>query len=128
MVREVYEAQNSVEAHVVLGLLEQNRITGHITGHYLEGGVGELQAMGLVRIIVNNEDYPKARAIVAEWDQAQPRERQGPPIHPQRFAYFKALLIALGGFFAGATAMAHYYQSHYACNLPADVVEKPLRS
>ena len=42
----VFHAANSIEAHMVLHLLEQAGITGDLEGEYLQGGVGELPAGG----------------------------------------------------------------------------------
>lgn len=53
---------------MILGLLEQQRIPGRIEGEYLQGGVGELQAMGLVRVLVSEADYADARKIINEWE------------------------------------------------------------
>jgi len=70
--RCVYEASGTLDAHMILNLLEQQRIFGRIDGEYLQGGVGELQAMGLVRVMVSEHDYAEARKIVSEWESIQP--------------------------------------------------------
>ena len=56
-----------MEAHILLGLLNQVGIAGTVTGEYLQGAMGELPAFGLVKIHVDEADYVKAREIVAEW-------------------------------------------------------------
>ena len=63
----VFDASNSIEAHLLLGILNQAGITGTISGEYLQGAMGELPAFGLVKILVSNTDYDEARVIVAEW-------------------------------------------------------------
>jgi len=63
----VFDASNSIEAHLVLGILNQAGIAGAITGEYLQGAMGELPAFGLVKIYVDDADYDNAREIVAEW-------------------------------------------------------------
>ncbi len=68
----VYEVSNGLDAHMILGLLEQQRIPGRIEGEYLQGGVGGLQAMGLVRVLVSEADYAEARNIIGEWESLQP--------------------------------------------------------
>lgn len=70
--KSVYEASSGLDAHMILNLLEQRGIEGRIEGEYLQGGIGELQAMGLVRVLVAEEDYETARQIVGEWEAAQP--------------------------------------------------------
>lgn len=57
---------------MILNLLEQQGISGHIEGEYLQGGIGELQAMGLVRVLVSDEDYDAAKKIINEWESIQP--------------------------------------------------------
>ena len=37
-------------------------------GDYLQGGVGEIPAIGLVTVNVSNSDYKRAKEIVDEWD------------------------------------------------------------
>ncbi len=68
----VYEASGTLDAHMILNLLEQQRIFGRIDGEYLQGGVGELQAMGLVRVMVPEHEYTEARKIINEWESIQP--------------------------------------------------------
>ena len=72
--KKLYEASNSVEAHMILNLLEQEGLTGRVDGEYLQGGVGELPAAGLVRVMVAEEDYAAAKSIVDKWDAAQPAQ------------------------------------------------------
>ena len=72
--KSVYEASTGLDAHMILGLLEQQRIPGRIEGEYLQGGVGGLQAMGLVRVLVSDADYAEARKIISEWESVQPAE------------------------------------------------------
>lgn len=57
---------------MILNLIEMHGITGRIEGEYLQGGIGELQAMGLVRVLVADEDYAAARQIIEDWEAIQP--------------------------------------------------------
>jgi hypothetical protein len=70
--KSVYEASTGLDAHMILDLLQQQRIPGRIEGEYLQGGVGGLQAMGLVRVLVSEADYAEARKIISEWESVQP--------------------------------------------------------
>lgn len=72
--RTLYEAANLVEAHMLADLLKQEGLQTHVQGEYLQGGVGELQANALVRLMIDEADYPRARAVVDAWDAAQPRD------------------------------------------------------
>ena len=77
--KTLYQASNSLEAHMILHLLEQQGIAGRVDGEYLQGGVGELPAAGLVRVMVEEEDYAAAKAVVDKWDAAQPAEKSAHP-------------------------------------------------
>lgn len=63
----VYNASNSLDAHMIKSLLEQQDIPAYIQGEYLQGGVGEIPAFGLVKIAVNDAYYDRARKIITEW-------------------------------------------------------------
>ena len=64
----VYHASNSIEAYLIKNLLEQQEIPAYVFGDYLQGGVGEIPAIGLVTVNVSDSDYTKAKEIVDEWD------------------------------------------------------------
>lgn len=68
----VYEASHSVEAHMILNLLEQAGLQGRIDGEYLQGGMGELPAAGLIRVMVSESDYDAAKEIIDIWEKSQP--------------------------------------------------------
>jgi hypothetical protein len=74
-----YEAANGVEAHMVANLLEQHSIASRIDGEYLAGGVGELPASGLVRVMVELSDYDRARQIIREWEAKSPPDKPQTP-------------------------------------------------
>ncbi len=57
---------------MILNLLLQEGVDGRVEGEYLQGGVGELQAMNVVRVVVPEEQYEAARRIIAEWEADQP--------------------------------------------------------
>jgi hypothetical protein len=80
--KKVFDAANNVEAHMVLHMLENQGIEGRIEGEHLSGGVGELPVTGLVRVLVNDADVPRARSIIDEWEKKQPGE-PAPGIHPR---------------------------------------------
>ena len=64
----VYHASNSIEAYLIKNLLEQQEIAAYVFGDYLQGGVGEIPAIGLVTVNVSDSDYIRAKEIVDEWD------------------------------------------------------------
>lgn len=70
--RTAYEASNAIEAHILQGYLEQEGITVQVVGAYLQGAIGELPAHGLVRLLVDDNDYDRARAAILRWEAASP--------------------------------------------------------
>ena len=66
----VYNASNSIEAYLIKNLLEQQEIPAYVFGDYLQGGVGEIPAIGLVTVNVSDSDYTKAKEIVDAWNAA----------------------------------------------------------
>lgn len=70
--RLLYDASNGLEAHLILNLLEQSGLSARIDGEYLEGGIGEIQTMGIVRVMVEEADYEDAMTIIDAWDVKSP--------------------------------------------------------
>ena len=66
--KSVYDASNNIEAHLVMHQLQQAGIEVSIQGEYLQGGVGDLAAMGCIRVLVNAKDVDAAREIIADWE------------------------------------------------------------
>lgn len=102
----IYEASNSVEAHMILNLLEQAGLSARIDGEYLQGGIGELQAIGVVRVMVDEADYTEAKAIIEEWGEKQSIES-----HIENTPKKSSWGTAIVAFFAGVTVMAVYYHT-----------------
>lgn len=95
--KSVYEASNGLDAHMILGLLEQQRISGLIEGEYLQGGVGGIQAMGLVRVLVSESDYAEAKKIINEWESIQPASDSAKPEAPASGGFQIFVLGAIAG-------------------------------
>jgi hypothetical protein len=76
--KTLYQAANAIEAHMLSELLRQQGISAQVQGEHLQGGVGELPAAGLVRVVVDEADYLLARAVVERWDAEQPRDPPRP--------------------------------------------------
>lgn len=64
----VYNALNSIEGHIIKNLLEQQEIPAFVLGEHLQSGVGEVPAIGLIRVSVSDTDYPRAKEIVDDWN------------------------------------------------------------
>jgi hypothetical protein len=76
--KNVFDAANSIEAYMIRNLLEQAGMEARVEGEYLQGGVGELPAGGLVRVLVADRDEAAARSVIAEWDARQERTEAVP--------------------------------------------------
>jgi hypothetical protein len=66
-------------------LLRQRGISARLEGAGLQGAIGELPAIGLVRLVVEDSDFGAARAVIDEWEKsavpdpvtALPKQRAG---------------------------------------------------
>jgi len=70
--KTVYEAANALEAHMLVDLLKQEGVVAHIRGEHLQGAVGEVPAVGLVRLDVDESQFAQARHLIDRWNAAQP--------------------------------------------------------
>ncbi len=104
----IYEASSGLEAHMILNLLQQGGIESRIDGEFLQGGAGELQAMNMVRVLVNEVDYSEAQSIINKWDSTQVEKTPAPaPVAGSRSSGVATglLLGLLAG--AGITFLAY---------------------
>jgi hypothetical protein len=67
----VYHANNSLDAHLIKNLLMQQDIQAYVLGEHLQSGVGEIPAIGLVRVSVSDADYIEAKKVVEAWDASE---------------------------------------------------------
>ena len=65
-VRCVYQAENSIDAHLVRGVLEQHGIPAFVFGDYLVGAAGQLPAHGFIEVHVTDARWPEADKLVRE--------------------------------------------------------------
>ncbi|GAB1260390.1 putative signal transducing protein [Aurantivibrio plasticivorans] len=109
----VYDAQNGLEAHMILNLLQQAGIDGRVEGELLQGGVGELQAMGIVRVMVDEEDYHQAKQLVDEWERTQPipEPATNDPTASAKQTPLQKISTLMLTFLAGVAATTAYYHS-----------------
>ena len=68
----VYRAGDITEAEIVKGMLLSNGIEAHVSGYYLQGGIGELGAIDLAKVHVPDEDYQNALQLVLEYEGNSP--------------------------------------------------------
>lgn len=64
--RCVYQAENSIDAHLIKGALDHHGIAAFVFGDYLAGGIGELPVFGLVEVRVADDRHAEAAAFVRE--------------------------------------------------------------
>jgi hypothetical protein len=101
-----YRARDIAEAHIVSGMLQAEGIEAHVGGHYLQGGLGEIGAAGFTNVHVEDDDYPKARDLIADYE-ASPMENPPTPSsggnRVERYAVgFLLVLAVLVAVFVGA--------------------------
>ena len=71
----VYQAENLLDAHLVKGALESHGIPAFVAGEHLTGGIGQLPTMGLLAVMVANDDVASAEALVADLRRAPASSR-----------------------------------------------------
>lgn len=112
--KTVYEPANTVEAHMLANLLRQGGFSPFIQGEHLSGGMGELPAMGLLRLNVPEDEHLAARRLLDEWEAEQGPALQASPAQRPSAAPGLGLWLALGlglaigfaiGLFVGAAAV-----------------------
>jgi hypothetical protein len=99
-----YHARDLPEAHIVAGLLGAHGIDSHVGGHYLQGALGEIGAAGFTNVHVEDDDYPEARRLIAEYEGAATSDgRRIPPANgagEYHARWFLLLLLAVAVGFA----------------------------
>ena len=70
----VYTADSVTDAHLIKGLLESEGIAALVYGGDLQGGIGELPVMGLITVRVPERSVAAARAVIADYERAQPEK------------------------------------------------------
>ena len=95
---------------MVANLLGKSDIPAKVEGEYLQGGVGELQALGIVRVMVHDADEERARTIIKQWEARQPASEDPDRYSARtgsRLAWF-LIGILVGGSTAGFTVYSIY--------------------
>jgi len=70
--QRIYEPRDLLEAQLLIGVLASEGIEAHVTGGALLGAVGELPAMGLLGVLVADQQAEHARELIAAYNAAQP--------------------------------------------------------
>ena len=94
--RQAYAPANSAEAHMLAHMLDQNGVAAQIHGEALLGGVGELPAAGLLQLMVADEDYERARALIAAWERANVTPPDETSEKPRALSWMGLIVFAVG--------------------------------
>jgi len=62
----IYNAENIIDANLVKGILEQSGLHPFVNGSFLQGGIGELPASGLITVAVPDQEAEQAQKIVKD--------------------------------------------------------------
>ncbi len=66
---EIYRGSDYFEGQLLKGLMEQDGLQVFLHGAALQGGLGEVPALGHLSITVNNADRERAEEIVAAYER-----------------------------------------------------------
>ncbi|MGA4636311.1 putative signal transducing protein [Pseudomonas solani] len=80
--QRIYEPGDLIEAELLVGMLASEGIEAHLAGGHLLGGIGELPLMGLLGLLVEDEDAERARLLIATYNAAQPMPGDEPDSYP----------------------------------------------
>jgi hypothetical protein len=76
--QRIYEPQDMQEAEMLVGMLASEGISSHVSGRYLQGGMGELPVAGLLALQVEAADAGRARQLIDAYNAALPLEEEPP--------------------------------------------------
>jgi hypothetical protein len=92
----VYRAGDITEAEIIKGMLLSNDIEAHVSGYYLQGGIGETSPLDLAKVHVADEDYERARLILLEYEgNRPPRVETGSSAERGKFTARTKVLITI---------------------------------
>ena len=80
--QRIYEPQDLLEAELLLGMLASEGVEAHLAGRDLLGAVGELPALGLLGLLVEDEEAERARRLIAAYNAAAPLPGEEPDGFP----------------------------------------------
>ncbi len=100
--KTIYRAANITEAEILRGMLSAAGIDSHISGYYLQGGVGELAAADSVGIQVDEADISTAIAVLKEYDPAISESGEPATVDESPLSFWLVALLVL--LFIGAAS------------------------
>lgn len=101
--KTVYQAANALEAHMLQEVLRQQEIPSELQGEHLPGAIGELPAAGLVRLVVEDQEYARAKAAVEHWEATEvvaTPEAEQPPATGKLAAAILGMLVGIAATYA----------------------------
>jgi len=66
-----YHANTIMDAHIVAGMLQACGIVSFVSGHYLQGAIGDLSPMGFAKVMVNDDDMDAALGLIHDYERAE---------------------------------------------------------
>lgn len=82
MMRRIYEPESLLEAEMLLSMLASEGIDAYLSGRHLVGGVGELPALGLLALLVEDPQAEQARALIGAYNAALVLPAEEPDSYP----------------------------------------------
>ncbi len=76
--RRIYEPGSLHEGELLLAVLASEGISGFLAGRHLLGGIGDLPAVGLLGLLVEDEEALRAQALIAAYNAATPLPGEDP--------------------------------------------------
>lgn len=70
--QRIHEPADLMEAQMLISMLRSEGIAVHLQGADLVGGMGELPALGLLGLMVEDEHALQARELISDYQQAIP--------------------------------------------------------
>lgn len=67
----IYRGSDYIEAHLLAGLLRQQGIEVFLQGAMLQGGLGELPALGHLTLMVDEADRDAAKHLIARYERGE---------------------------------------------------------
>ena len=70
--QRIHEPVDFIEAQMLISMLHSEVISVHLQGADLIGGMGELPALGLLGLMVDDQQAIRARELIVDYQQATP--------------------------------------------------------
>ena len=67
----IFRGSDYVEAHLLAGLLREHGIEVFLQGALLQGGLGELPALGHLTLMVDEQDLYPAKRLIAAYERGE---------------------------------------------------------